>query len=149
MDISTKGRYGLRALIDMTVYSSGEPVTLQSIAERQELSVKYLEQVFSLLRKAELVRSIKGAQGGYVLADKPANILVGDALRALEGDLAVSDEQTGGGAHGTDSMKATLEELLWHKLNAAVAVVVDSVTLEQLAEDYRSRSARTASMYYI
>lgn len=149
MDISTKGRYGLRALIDMAVYASGDPVTLQSIADRQGLSVKYLEQVFSMLRKAELVRSIKGAQGGYVLASPAESITAGAALRALEGELSVSPEQASGGAKSAESMRDTLQELLWDKLNASVALVMDHVSIAELADRYRAKVAQTATMYYI
>jgi Rrf2 family protein len=89
MKLSTKGRYGLRAMVDLAVHSSGEHVALYSIAERQNISENYLEQVFSILRKAGLVKSVKGAQGGYTLADKPSNISIGAILRVLEGDLSV------------------------------------------------------------
>ena len=89
MKVSTKGRYGLRAMIDLALYSQNDQVPLVSIAERQDISKSYLEQVFSTLRKAGLVTSIKGAQGGYVLASDPEDITVGMILRALEGDLSV------------------------------------------------------------
>ena len=69
MKISTKGRYGLRAMVDLAVSSVNEQVPLSTIAENQNISVSYLEQVFSTLRKAGLVKSIKGAQGGYILGD--------------------------------------------------------------------------------
>ena len=84
MKVSTKGRYGLRAMIDLSLYSKNELVPLASIAERQDISKSYLEQVFSALRKAGLVKSIKGAQGGYSLSTGPEDITVGMILRALE-----------------------------------------------------------------
>lgn len=149
MDISTKGRYGLRALVDMAVFANGGAVTLLTIAERQDLSVKYLEQVFSLLRKAELVRSIKGAQGGYMLAAKPSEMKVGAILRALEGDLAISEEQSNAAKGEADNMKSTMQALLWDKLNAAVTSVLDGVTLQELADDYQKRNAEKVPMYYI
>ena len=90
MRISTKGKYGLRAMVDLAVHSADSPIPLSSIAERQDLSLGYMEQVFSVLRKAGLVKSIKGAQGGYILAEDAASITVGDVLRALEGDLKSS-----------------------------------------------------------
>ena len=92
MKISTKGRYGLRALIDLAVYAGKVSVSLGSIAERQNISLKYLEQVFSQLRNANVIKSVKGSQGGYILSDKPSNIKVGTILRALEGDLTITDE---------------------------------------------------------
>ena len=87
MKISTKGRYGLRALIDLAQYSEIEPVSISSIATRQGISERYLEQLMTLLKKAELIKSIRGAAGGYVLAKPVEEISVGDVLRALEGSL--------------------------------------------------------------
>ncbi len=84
MKLSTKGRYGLRAMIDMARYSTGEPVSIGSVALRQGISEGYLEQLVSLLKKAGLVQSIRGAGGGYVLAKNAEDISVGDILRALE-----------------------------------------------------------------
>ena len=90
MKLSTKGRYGLRALIDLALYSENETVSIQSIARRQNISDSYLEQLMRKLRSAGLIVSVRGAQGGYKLA-RPANeISVGDVLRALEGSLELS-----------------------------------------------------------
>ena len=83
MKLSTKGRYGLRALIDLAQYSEVEPVSISSISARQGISERYLEQLMALLKKAELVKSIRGAGGGYVLAREKKDISVGDVLRAL------------------------------------------------------------------
>ena len=87
MKLSTKGRYGLRALIDLARYSEVEPVSINSIAERQGISERYLEQLMAMLKKAGLVKSIRGAGGGYVLAKEQKDISVGDVLRPLEGNL--------------------------------------------------------------
>ena len=87
MKLSTKGRYGLRAMIDLARYSGKEPVTIGSIAARQNISERYLEQIVALLKKNGLVKSIRGASGGYVLSREMKDISVGDILRALEGSL--------------------------------------------------------------
>ena len=87
MKLSTKGKYGLRAMIDLARYSEKEPVSIGSVAARQGISERYLEQLVALLKKAGLVKSIRGASGGYVLEKKPSEISVGDILRALEGSL--------------------------------------------------------------
>ena len=87
MKLSTKGRYGLRALIDLAQYSGQAPVSITSISARQDISERYLEQLMALLRKAGLIRSVRGAGGGYVLAKDMKEISVGDILRALEGNL--------------------------------------------------------------
>ena len=87
MKLSTKGRYGLRALIDLAQYSETEPVSIGSIAARQGISERYLEQLMALMKKAGLIKSIRGAGGGYVLARDAKDISVGVVLRALEGNL--------------------------------------------------------------
>ena len=87
MKLSTKGRYGLRALIDLAQYSENEPVSITSISDRQDISERYLEQLMAMLKKSGLVKSVRGAGGGYVLAKKMNEISVGDVLRALEGNL--------------------------------------------------------------
>ena len=83
MKISTKGRYGLRAFIDLACYGAEEPVSISSISARQEISERYLEQLMAKLKKAGLVKSIRGAGGGYRLAKDAAEVSVGDVLRAL------------------------------------------------------------------
>ena len=92
MKVSTKGRYGLRAMVDLAIHAPEGHVALNAIAKRQDISVNYLEQVFSALRKAGLVKSVKGAQGGYAMAMRPSQMTVGMILRSLEGKLVVVDE---------------------------------------------------------
>ncbi|NLI61334.1 MAG: Rrf2 family transcriptional regulator [Clostridiales bacterium] len=147
MRISTKGRYGLRAMVDLAVYSSDIPIPLSSIAERQNLSLGYMEQVFSVLRKAGLVKSIKGAQGGYVLGDNPANITVGHVLRALEGDLRVVGEEE------TESNKKDIEycikTMVWDKMNEILDQLADSISLKDLTTEYEKLSNSWVHMYHI
>jgi len=146
MRISTKGKYGLRAMVDLAVHSSDAPIPLSTIAERQELSLGYMEQVFSVLRKAGLVNSIKGAQGGYVLADNAANITVGDVLRALEGDLNVVDEEQEADEKG---IEYCIKTIVWDKMNESLNKVADSITLEDLVTQYQKLSNSWVHMYYI
>ena len=136
MRISTKGRYGLQAMLDLAVHSDGSQVALMNIATRQNISTNYLEQVFSILRKAGLVNSVKGAQGGYTIAVEPSKISVGKILRALEGDLkVVDDEQTGVESENADT-KSCIRRCVWNKINDSINGVVDSVTLQDLIDDY-------------
>ncbi|NLY17547.1 MAG: Rrf2 family transcriptional regulator [Clostridiaceae bacterium] len=146
MKISTKGRYGLRAMLDLAVFSDGEHVSLSCIAERQRISVNYLEQVFSSLRKAGFVKSIKGAQGGYALTEEPSEISVGSILRALEGELAVVDKRDSG---RKSLIQLCLNEFVWERMNDCLNEVVDSITLEDLACDYRRINGLDAIMYHI
>lgn len=144
MKISTKGRYGLRAIIDLIVNSNGEHVPLITIAERQNISKNYLEQVFSALRKSGIVNSTKGAQGGYSLADRPDNITVGDVLRVLEGDLSVvsADPDT-----HDNPIEKCIQSNVWDEIDNRVNDIIDGITLEDLANEYRNDSNMT--MYYI
>ena len=146
MRISTKGRYGLRAMLDLALHSSGTQVPLLSIAQRQNISVNYLEQVFSLLRKAGLVNSVKGAAGGYILADNPSRIFVGDILKNLEGDLMVVDEETDGGAD-SNALQQCIKRYVWDKFNGSVSEIANSITLADLIENYRSQD--DSPMFYI
>ncbi|CRZ34819.1 BadM/Rrf2 family transcriptional regulator [Herbinix hemicellulosilytica] len=144
MKVSTKGRYGLRAMIDLALYSQNDSVPLVSIAERQDISKSYLEQVFSALRKAGLVKSIKGSQGGYVLAYDADEITVGMILRALEGDLSVvpmEDEVI------TNPIESFIRESIWNKIDERVFSFIDEYTLKDIIEDYMERDP--APMYYI
>ena len=87
MKISTKGRYGLRALMDMAMNAEKESITIKTISERQNISERYLEQIFSLLRKGGIIVGRKGAQGGYNLVKKQSEITIGEILKALEGEI--------------------------------------------------------------
>src|SRR3712207_9448755 len=84
MKISTKGIYGIKAMVDLAIYSEKDKVTLKSICERQSISERYLEQIFSLLRKGGLIKGVKGAQGGYTLVKGAKEITIGEILRVVE-----------------------------------------------------------------
>lgn len=145
MKISTKGRYGLRAMVDLAMNSSREePIPLKSIADRQNLSERYLEQIFSGLKKNGIVNSIKGPQGGYMVSKDIQEILVGDILRALEGNLhIVSSEDM-----RDDKIEECIKNNIWNKLNESIDRVVDSITLEDLVSEY-NKSISGQYMYYI
>jgi Rrf2 family protein len=149
MKISTKGRYGLRAIIDLAINSAGEHVALYSIAQRQGISENYLEQMFSTLRKAGLVKSVKGAQGGYTLASKPSEITIGTVLRVLEGSLSIIDEDSEVGNSDSFSLQRCIKETVWDKINESINVVVDSITIEDIVNEYNKRSGNMPLMFYI
>ena len=140
MKLSTKGRYGLRAMIDLARYSEKEPVSIGSVAVRQEISERYLEQLVALLKKAGLVKSIRGASGGYVLAKKPSEIFVGDILRALEGSLepvkcAAFDTTTGEGCMASDGC---VTKYVWQKINDSINDTVNQIMLDELIQESKS-----------
>ena len=144
MKISTKGRYGLRAIIDLVLHSNGEHVSLISIAERQNISKNYLEQVFSALRKSGIVKSVKGAQGGYILSDKALSISVGDVLRALEGSLSVVSYEK---SIKINRIEKCIKKNVWDKIDESVNKVIDDLYLEDLVNQYKKDS--DTIMYYI
>lgn len=132
MKISTKGRYALRLMLDLAVSNTGEPVSLKDVAGRQEISEKYLEQIISLLNKAGFVRSVRGAQGGYMLTRDPAEYTVGAILRLTEGDLApVSCAGTGSTVCSRKAGCVTVR--VWEMINDAISGVVDHITLADMA----------------
>ncbi|WP_434303591.1 RrF2 family transcriptional regulator [Clostridium botulinum] len=145
MKISTKGKYGIKAIIDLAINSTEEAVTLKSISERQNISEGYLEQIFSLLRKNNLIKGIKGAQGGYILEKDSAHITAGEILRALEGDLSVVELNDD---YLNNRMEKSIKTNLWDIINESIERVVDSITLEDLVEAYK-KSDNQNIMYYI
>lgn len=148
MKVSTKGRYGLRAMVDLAVYSNGEHVALNSIAQRQSISENYLEQVFASLRKSGLVKSVKGAQGGYTLSRKASDIRIGDILKVLEGSLSVVEAEQGADLD-PNSLQFCIKVNLWDKLDDGINKLVDSITLEDLANEYRKLNDNQSIMFYI
>ncbi|MDD2457860.1 MAG: Rrf2 family transcriptional regulator [Eubacteriales bacterium] len=146
MKLSTKSRYGLRALIDLALYSQNGQVALHQIAARQNLSIKYLEQDFATLRKAGLVRSIKGAQGGYILARPADQIRVGDIVLILEGDLSLVDLQDATGQQ--TPIRRFLVETIWQPLSDQIEKHLNTLTLADLAAQHQLESGQDP-MYYI
>ena len=138
MKLSTKGRYGLRALIDLAQYSGGDtPVSITSISDRQAISERYLEQLMAKLKKAGLVRSVRGAGGGYILAKDIHEISVGDVLRALEGNL---DPVECAGLEPDGECKAAdscVTKYVWKRINESINRTVDEIRLDQLVEESR------------
>lgn len=133
MKISTKGRYALRLMIDIAVNSYEKPTSIKDIAKRQNISDKYLEQIISVLTKANFVRSIRGAQGGYVLRRSPAEYTVGMILRLTEGSLApVACVEEDALPCDREKSCATIE--VWRRMNDAINSVVDNITLADLVE---------------
>lgn len=112
--LSSKSRYGLRALFDIAFHGAGEPVQIRDIAERQGIPPRFLEQIFQDLKRVGLVTSKRGPRGGYALARSPAEIRVGDILRAIEGNVELADasaRQQGSDRAGAETIDDALAEL--------------------------------------
>ncbi|MBE5766505.1 MAG: Rrf2 family transcriptional regulator [Clostridiales bacterium] len=139
MKLSTRGRYGIHAMFDLArEYKEGVPQPIKTIAERQRIPDAYLEQLISALRKAGLVTSVRGAQGGYMLARKPEEITVGEVLRVLEGELATVECLEFEDA--CDRACACPTRLVWQKIQDGVNAIVDGITLgDMLCDDARMR----------
>ena len=133
MKISTKGRYALRLMIDLAENSIGNPVSLKDVAKRQGISDKYLEQIISVLNKAGYVRSVRGAQGGYLLKSDPETYTVGMILRQTEGSLApvscIEDDEI-----ICDRQEQCVTSIVYKKINDAISNVVDNITLQDLVD---------------
>ena len=141
MHISTKGRYGLRAVLDLAYNCSDKPVTLSAIASRQSLSEGYLEQLMTPLRKAEIIVSTRGAQGGYALSRSPETIYIGQVFRALEGPLSLVS------CIGEEPIiKCRRRDIcgsafIWEKVQDAISDVLDQYTVADLINREASLSS--------
>ncbi|MGI6114328.1 MAG: RrF2 family transcriptional regulator [Mahellales bacterium] len=149
MRLSTKGRYGVKAMFDLAINYGKGPIALKNIAERQQISEPYLEQLIASLRRAGLVKSIRGAQGGYMLANPPDNITVGEVIRTLEGPLAptecvIEDETT-----ECSRAEYCVTRLIWEKIRDSINDVIDTITLQDMVNDYNKINKKNGYMYYI
>ena len=134
MKISTKGRYALRLMLDLALNDSEKPTRIKEISSRQGISDKYLEQIISVLNKAKYVKSIRGAQGGYILTKKPEEYTIGMILRLTEGSLApvacVEEENTCEKIHDC----ATI--LVWQKMNEAIKELKEEGKIDEIVAKY-------------
>jgi len=150
LKLSTKGEYGLRAIFDLAQRCGQGPISLKSVAERQEISEHYLEQLIAGLRKAGLVRSVRGAQGGYVLARNPEEVTVGDVIRVLEGPIApmncAGDEEK----KQCSRFDSCITKVVWEKVRDSINDVLDSITLRDMCEEAeKAKKGKEYFMYYI
>src|SRR5690554_7460952 len=136
--VSTKGRYGLRSMVELALNHQNGPLPLRIIAKRQEISEPYLEQVFASLRKAGLVRAVRGSSGGYVLARPASEITVEEILTALEGPITpvTCVEETE--ATNCPRMASCLTYPLWKELADKINEVLSSTTLQDRSEEHTS-----------
>lgn len=133
MMISTKGRYALRVMIDLAQNNTGEFISLKDVAQRQEISMKYLEMIVSLLNKGKMVESQRGKSGGYRLARKPSEYTIESILTLTEGTLAPVN-CVENGAKNCDRAANCITLPLWQKLDHVIDEYLESVTLEDLIE---------------
>ncbi|WP_031515599.1 RrF2 family transcriptional regulator [Desulfofalx alkaliphila] len=132
MKLSTKGHYGLRAMFDLALHYSENPIPLKTVAERQQLSENYLEQLIAALRKAGLVNSVRGPQGGYILARRPDEITVGDIIRVLEGPIAPLECVNETDPGDCDQFNYCISRNVWAKVRDSINDVLDSISLADM-----------------
>lgn len=148
MKFSKKSRYGLIALIDLAVNSKYEQVALNSIADRNKISLQYLEQVFASLRRAGIVRSVKGPQGGYLLSQNADKITVAKILETLEGDYHIEGDASWE-SDDYPEISETVQRLVVDKVNEAVDNILRNLTLADLEQSYLDDKKYGQHMYYI
>lgn len=142
MKLSTRTRYGMRAVIELAQHEGNRPLQLKVIAERQEISVKYLEQLMSLLRSAGFVRSVRGSKGGYILARPADQIRLSEIFRCLEGPVTTT-ECTEDATYCARSADCIARDV-WKKVEDAIQDVLDAIKLSDL-----SQAAKNATEYHI
>ena len=148
MKISTKGRYALEALLYMAHTVINEPVSIRVVADGTGISEKYLEQLFFLLRKKGVIDTLRGPKGGYFIARDLCEITAGDIVRAVEGEIVpvpclADPEQCASSMQGL-----CVTRTLWQNVSDAVDTVLDAVTLQALAEDFRKMVKENTSIEY-
>lgn len=135
MRISTKTKYGVKAMYEMAKDDSDTPIPVKEIALRQGLSEHYLEQLIGHLRKAGLVKSQRGARGGYFLAKSPREITVADIVTALDGPIMISDCSLGGSSvHHCGDPECCVAKGIWEKVGEVIEDLLNSITLEDICE---------------
>lgn len=139
MKISTKGRYGLTIMIELAKSRGQGPISLKTIAKNNDLSEHYLEQLASPLRNAGLIKSIRGAYGGYILAKEPESITAGDIIRVLEGPIMLVE--------GIENEQPAQQEL-WMRITNAIKEVLDETTLLDLSTSDKNE-VQDGYMFYI
>lgn len=132
MKLSTKGRYGVKAMVELAINHGNGPISIKTISERQNISENYLELLFSTLKKSGLVKSLRGAQGGYVLAKEPKEIRISDIINVLEGPVEIAT-CLGGDVCENEDYCAT--RLLWEKIKNSIDDVMASITLQDIVDD--------------
>lgn len=137
MKLSTRGRYGVRAMLELAMNTGTGPVPLRDLASKQEISAKYLEQLLIPLKGAGLVKSVRGARGGYMLAANPSTINLYDIVRSLEGPLApvecVQDPQY------CDRIGGCTVHLVWGEMGTLLVDFLTSITLAELVERQKDK----------
>lgn len=146
MKFSTKSRYGLRAMIELALHYTEDPISVKTIAEKQGISEAYLERLMSTLARRRLAKSIRGAQGGYLLSRDPAKVKVGEVIRALEGDIVPVDCVNKEDPAECDRFEICVSRIVWGRVQEAVNDTLDSITLQDLVDELSEKDKDTGGI---
>jgi Rrf2 family cysteine metabolism transcriptional repressor len=147
MKLSTRGRYGTRALLDLALHQDEEPVLLKDIAEREQISVRYLEHLITPLITGGIVRTTRGAKGGISLAKPPEEIRLSEVIQLLEGSVAPVECVNSPGICSRSKLCVTRD--IWSELKQAMDEILESTTLQDLVERQKRKEQPEEAMYYI
>ncbi len=147
MKLSTKGRYSTRSMLDLALHFGEGPILIKDISKRQQISERYLEQLFIPLRAAGLVRSIRGVHGGFSLTKTPAEIRLSEIIQAAEGSITPAECVNNPGICTRSKLCATRD--IWGELKKAMNGILESTTLQDLAEQQKRKDQPKEAMYYI
>ena len=144
MRLSSKGQYAVRAIIDLSYYSKNNliPISLKDIAERESISIHYLEQIFFTLKKAGIVRSLRGPNGGYVLNKKPSEILIGDIIASVEPIEIISCIIKAKNKKECERKSICLAFDMWNSISTKITGFLNSITIEDVINEYKQKSNR-------
>lgn len=149
MKVSLRSTYGIMAVVDIANQAGTAPIQAKSIARRQGIPARFLEQVLHAMKKAGLVTSLRGAQGGYVLSRKPAELSVAQIIEALEGPLLPFSGDYGQSLARSGTRSDMLLANVWNRLHQAERTVLEAITVEELADRYRRLEQQKTIMYHI
>jgi len=147
MKLSTRGRYGTRALLDLALHHGEEPVLLKDIAEREQISVRYLEHLITPLIAGGIVRTTRGAKGGVSLVKPPKEVKLSEIMQLLEGSVAPVECISSPGICSRSKLCVTRD--IWGELKQAMDGILESTTLQDLVERQREKEQPEEAMYYI
>jgi Rrf2 family cysteine metabolism transcriptional repressor len=147
--LSTKGRYGLRAMVEIAVRQDEGPVTSHTISQSQDISERYLEQLLIPLKQAGLVKSLRGSQGGYILGRKPEDIIVGEIISVLEGPIAPTECVNDSYPETCKRSDFCVTRKIWSEVKEAINKVLNSYTLEDLVRETRNIEIKGTRLYDI
>jgi Rrf2 family protein len=149
MKVSLKATYAIMAALDLAIHNGNAPVQAKSIARRQSIPARFLEQVLNAMKKAGLVRSLRGAQGGYMLNKKPAELSLAEILEALDGPIGPQRDPVVSHLSRQNHRQESLLAHVWERVKQAELSVLASVTLKELVDRHRELEQQNALMYHI